>query len=125
MAGGRRKTWRALCIAALDARDPDELLQILQELNRVLKHEEQVRHDFRHATNTVGRSEDTREHRPARRHEEITSNRVPNEREIPRLAATNDATDSVATFINRNLHGNESSWLLIESGAGRAGGAAE
>jgi hypothetical protein len=64
MAGGRRKNWRELCIAALDARDPDELLQILQELNRVLKHEEQVRHDFRHATNTVGPSEDTREDRP-------------------------------------------------------------
>ena len=54
MAGGRRRSWRELCIAALDARDPDELLQILQELNRVLKHEEQVPHDFRHATNTVG-----------------------------------------------------------------------
>ncbi len=44
--------------------DPNELLQILQELNRVLKHEERARHDFRHATNTVGPSEDTREHRP-------------------------------------------------------------
>jgi hypothetical protein len=64
MAGARRKSWRELCIAALDARDPDELLQILQELNRVLKHEEQVRRDFRHATNTVGPSEDIREHRP-------------------------------------------------------------
>ena len=64
MAGERRKNWRELCIAALDAKDPDELLQILQELNRVLKHEEQVRHDFRHATKTFGPSEDTREHRP-------------------------------------------------------------
>jgi hypothetical protein len=64
MAGGRRKNWRELCIAALDARDPDELLQILQELNRVLKDEEQVRHDFRHATRTVGPYEYSREHRP-------------------------------------------------------------
>jgi hypothetical protein len=30
------------------ARDPDELLNILQELNRFLKREEQVRRDFRH-----------------------------------------------------------------------------
>jgi hypothetical protein len=64
MVGGRRKSWRELCLAALDAKDPDELLEILQELNRVLKHEEQVRHDFRHAAKTVGPSEDTREHRP-------------------------------------------------------------
>jgi mannitol/fructose-specific phosphotransferase system IIA component (Ntr-type) len=64
MAVGRRKSWRELCIAALDARDPDELLQILQELNRVLKDEEQVRHDFRHAIRTVGSYEDSREHQP-------------------------------------------------------------
>jgi len=64
MAGKRRKSWRELCIAALDAKDPDELLQILEELNRVLKHEEQVRYDFRHAAKTVGTSEDTREYRP-------------------------------------------------------------
>jgi hypothetical protein len=32
-----------------EARDPGELLSILQELNQVLKREEQVRRDFRHA----------------------------------------------------------------------------
>jgi hypothetical protein len=64
MVGERRKNWRELCIAALDAKNPDEVLQILEELNRVLKHEEQVRHDFRHATKTVGPYEDTREQRP-------------------------------------------------------------
>ena len=64
MAGGRRKNWRELCIAALDAKDPDELLRILQELNRVLKDEEQVRHDFRDATRTVRPYEDTVEYRP-------------------------------------------------------------
>lgn len=64
MAGEQRKSWRELCIAALDAKDPDELLRILQELNKVLKHEEQVRQDFRHARTTGGPSEDTREHRP-------------------------------------------------------------
>jgi hypothetical protein len=41
------KNWRELCSAALGADDPDELLQIVQELNKALKHEEQVRRDFR------------------------------------------------------------------------------
>jgi ribosomal protein L16 Arg81 hydroxylase len=35
--------------AALEAKDPDKLLEIVQELNKVLKHEEQVRRDFREA----------------------------------------------------------------------------
>jgi hypothetical protein len=50
MAEGERKNWRDLCNAALEANDPDELLKILQELNRALKREEQVRRDFREAT---------------------------------------------------------------------------
>jgi hypothetical protein len=45
-----RKNWRELANAALDAKDPDRLLEIVQELNKVLKHEEQVRRDFREAT---------------------------------------------------------------------------
>jgi hypothetical protein len=49
VAEGERKNWRELCKAALEAKDPDELLKIVQELNRVLKREEQVRHDFREA----------------------------------------------------------------------------
>jgi hypothetical protein len=49
MAEGKRKTWRELCRAALDAKDPDELLEIVQELSRVLKSEEQLRRDFRSA----------------------------------------------------------------------------
>lgn len=49
MAEGERKNWRELCHAALGAKDPDELLKIVQELNRVLKQEEQVRRDFRDA----------------------------------------------------------------------------
>jgi hypothetical protein len=53
MAGGARKSWRELCNAALEARDPDELLNILQELNKVLKREEQVRRDFRHAMKAI------------------------------------------------------------------------
>ncbi len=49
MSERRAKNWRELCNAALGARDPDELMQIVQELNRVLKYEEQVRRDFREA----------------------------------------------------------------------------
>lgn len=49
VAEGERKNWRELCNAALAAKDPDELLKIVQELNRVLKQEEQVRRDSREA----------------------------------------------------------------------------
>ena len=49
MSEERHMNWRELCSAALSAEDPDELLQIVQELNKVLKHEEQVRRDFRDA----------------------------------------------------------------------------
>jgi hypothetical protein len=61
MAGGLRKSWRELCITALHAKDPYDLLRILQELNRALKDEEQVRHDFRDAIRTVYEG---REHQP-------------------------------------------------------------
>jgi hypothetical protein len=47
MAGTVHRNWKELCKAALEAKDPDELLMILQELNRALKHEEEVRRDFR------------------------------------------------------------------------------
>ncbi|MFZ0292447.1 MAG: hypothetical protein WAL52_02505 [Candidatus Sulfotelmatobacter sp.] len=36
------KKWRQLCCAALEAKDPDELLHIVQELNNALKREEQL-----------------------------------------------------------------------------------
>jgi hypothetical protein len=49
MAIGEHKNWRELCHAALEAKDPNELLDIVQELNKALKHEEQVRRDFREA----------------------------------------------------------------------------
>jgi hypothetical protein len=49
MAEACRKNWRELCSAALEAKDPDELLKIVQDLNRALKREEQVRRDFREA----------------------------------------------------------------------------
>lgn len=49
MAIGEHASWRELCRAALEAKDPDELLEIVQELNKALKHEEQVRRDFREA----------------------------------------------------------------------------
>ena len=49
MAERQQKNWRELCNAALDAKDPDELLKILQQLNKAVKREEQVRRDFREA----------------------------------------------------------------------------
>jgi hypothetical protein len=48
-AEGKRKDWRELCRAALDAKDPDELLEIAPVLGRVLKSEEQLQRDFRSA----------------------------------------------------------------------------
>ena len=50
MADEDHRNWRDLCSAALEAKDPDELLRIVQELNKVLKREEQVRRDFREAS---------------------------------------------------------------------------
>ena len=52
MAEGDRNNWRTLCSAALEAKDPDELLKIVQKLNNVLKRQEQVRRDFREAMET-------------------------------------------------------------------------
>jgi hypothetical protein len=49
MAEGERKNWRELAKAAREAKDPDELLKILQDLNKALKREEQVRRVFREA----------------------------------------------------------------------------
>jgi hypothetical protein len=49
MAEREGKNWRELCNAALGAKDPDELLKIVQELNQALKREGQVRRDFREA----------------------------------------------------------------------------
>jgi hypothetical protein len=49
MAGGEHKNWRELANAALEAKDPDTLLEIVQQLSKVLKREEQVRRDFREA----------------------------------------------------------------------------
>jgi len=60
MAEGERKNWRELSNAALEANDPDELLKILQELNKALKREEQVRRDFREATRANNSSGEVR-----------------------------------------------------------------
>jgi hypothetical protein len=49
MAETHRNSWRELCSAALEAKDPDELLEIVQHLSQALKNEEQVRRDFREA----------------------------------------------------------------------------
>jgi hypothetical protein len=54
------KNWRELCNAALAAKDPDELLKILQQLNNSLKHEEQVRRAFREAVRANKSSKEAR-----------------------------------------------------------------
>jgi hypothetical protein len=55
MTEANQRGWRELCNAALEAKDPDQLLKIVQELNKVLKREEQVRRDFRAANPSKGR----------------------------------------------------------------------
>jgi hypothetical protein len=54
------KSWRELCHAALEAKDPDELLKIVQELNKALKQEEQVCRDFREPSRVNKSSGDVR-----------------------------------------------------------------
>ena len=57
MAVREHKSWQELGHAALEAKNPNELQEIVQELNKALKHEEQVRRDFRAATATSSSSE--------------------------------------------------------------------
>ncbi|MGA9510045.1 MAG: hypothetical protein WBV55_15615 [Candidatus Sulfotelmatobacter sp.] len=45
------KNWRQLCNAALEAKDPNELLHIVQELNNALKREEQLNHNLQESRN--------------------------------------------------------------------------
>jgi hypothetical protein len=56
MAMGEHKNWRELCHAAMEVKDPNELLEIVQELNKALKREEQVRRDFRAARKATSSS---------------------------------------------------------------------
>jgi hypothetical protein len=50
MAKNKSENWKDLCNAALEAKDPDELLLIVQQLNKALQREEQVRRHFRAVT---------------------------------------------------------------------------
>ncbi len=52
----RDRSWQELCHAALEAKDPNELQEMVQELNKALKHEEQVRRDFREAATATSSS---------------------------------------------------------------------
>ncbi len=53
MAEREHMNWRELCKAALEVTDPDELLKVLQQLNKALKSEEQVRREFREAVRAI------------------------------------------------------------------------
>jgi len=60
MAEREYKNWRELCKAALEVKDPDELLKILHQLNQALKREEQVRREFREAVRAIESSAEGR-----------------------------------------------------------------
>ena len=60
MAEDDRKNWTELCNAALETEDPDELLKVLQKLNKVLTRDEQVHRDFREARRTDKSSKEIR-----------------------------------------------------------------
>ena len=59
MAETVRKNWQELCDAALEAKDQDQLQVILQQLDKLLKHEEDVRRDFRMARSSSKTEEET------------------------------------------------------------------
>lgn len=62
MAEEERKNWIELFNAALEAKDANELLNIVKELKKVLKREEQVLRDFweakraNHPLTSIGRT---------------------------------------------------------------------
>lgn len=41
------KNWKQLCSDALEAKDSDELLEVVRKLNNALKDEEQINQDLR------------------------------------------------------------------------------
>ena len=43
------KNWKGLCSAAIEAKDPNKLLGIVQELNNALEHEERAGQHLREA----------------------------------------------------------------------------
>ena len=51
MAEENDKSWKELCTDAMEAKDPDKLLEIINELNQVLKHQEQMRRNVSGTTN--------------------------------------------------------------------------
>jgi hypothetical protein len=57
MAEQNPKNWRDLCRAALETKDANELMRIVEQLNKVLKKEEQIRREFRLASEN-SRSDD-------------------------------------------------------------------
>ncbi len=57
MAEDSGKSWKELCSDAVEAKDPGKLLEIIHELNQVLKRQEQVRRNVRRTTNNKGSEE--------------------------------------------------------------------
>lgn len=51
------KSWKELCSDAVEAKDPDKLLEIIHELNQVLKRQEQIRRTVPGAINNKSSEE--------------------------------------------------------------------
>jgi hypothetical protein len=46
MSDSKQQDWKALCNAAIAARDPDRLLQIIEQLNAVMDREQTARRNL-------------------------------------------------------------------------------
>ncbi len=57
MAEESGKSWKELCSDAMEAKDPDKVLEIIHELNQVLERQEQMRRTVRRAINNKGSEE--------------------------------------------------------------------
>ncbi len=58
MAESEGSSWKELCNAALQERDPTKLMKIVQQLNNVLQVEENIQRDLRNARKHGRPSED-------------------------------------------------------------------
>ncbi|MGA7292549.1 MAG: hypothetical protein WBW53_02980 [Terriglobales bacterium] len=54
------RSWKDLCAAAMQEKDPAELLKIVEELNQILESEERIRRDRSDARNTNTSREEAR-----------------------------------------------------------------
>ncbi len=48
-----QENWKDVCSAVIEAKDPDELLKLVVQLNQILERDEQGRRNFIRAGNTA------------------------------------------------------------------------